>query len=212
MNLRVVNLGLPKSGTTTLARALECAGLRVADHKIRRGAECPAPEIAGSYVARQLYDGYFGSGDPLERLTGFDALSEISVLNATLCLWPQTDFGLIEAIRRQHPEVRFVASWREPGALAHSMLRWSDLGSARLPQGGVPGLPAGYGETRLERARWIAGHYDFLDTIFAGDARFLRYDTAAPEAPRQIAAHLELTLPWWGKANENRHLRARGAA
>ena len=33
--LRVINLGLPKSGTTTLARALRKAGLHVADHRIK---------------------------------------------------------------------------------------------------------------------------------------------------------------------------------
>lgn len=35
--LRVVNLGLPKSGTTTLGKALRRAGLNVADWKIRDG-------------------------------------------------------------------------------------------------------------------------------------------------------------------------------
>ena len=35
MSLRVVNLGLPKTGTTTLARALKMAGFKVADHRVR---------------------------------------------------------------------------------------------------------------------------------------------------------------------------------
>ncbi|EPX81972.1 hypothetical protein [Salipiger mucosus] len=207
MSPRVVNLGLPKSGTTTLATALGRAGLIVADHKLRRG-RCPDPAIAGSYVARQLYDGYFGSGDPLERLGGIDALTEVSVMTRGLCLWPQTDFGLIEALRTRHPDLRFVASWRAPADIAHSMLRWSDLGTDRLPRGNVPGMPRGYGETRLERRQWIAAHYAFLDRIFAGDPRFLRYDTADPDASRRLSAHLGIDLPWWGKANENRGLPA----
>ncbi|ANT61364.1 hypothetical protein AYJ57_13885 [Salipiger sp. CCB-MM3] len=206
----VVNLGLPKSGTTTLGVALQRAGLRVADYRLRRG-KCPDPSIAGSFVARQLYDGYFGSGDPLQRLGGLDALTEISVLNTRLCLWPQTDFGLIEALRSRHPELKFLASTRDPQAMAHSMLRWSDLGSNRLPRGAVPGLPAGYGETRLERAQWIAAHHAFLARIFADDPRFLAYDIEDPEAPARISAHLGVDLPWWGKANENLSGR-RGAA
>ncbi|WP_353472050.1 hypothetical protein PVT71_12185 [Salipiger sp. H15] len=199
----VINLGLPKSGTTTLGVALERAGLKVADYRLRRG-KCPDPALAGSFVARQLYDGYFGSGDPLERLGGFDALSEVSVLNARLNLWPQTDFGLIEALRTRHPQLKFVASMREPQAMAHSMLRWSDLGTDRLPRHAVPGLPAGYGETRLERAQWIAAHQQFLRRIFAGDPRFLAYDIEDPEAPALISRHIGIALPWWGKANENR--------
>ncbi|KMK67331.1 hypothetical protein [Puniceibacterium sp. IMCC21224] len=202
MTCRVINLGLPKSGTTTLARALEQAGLRVADHKIRRGRN-PDLAIAGSYVARQLYDGYFRSGDPLERLGGFDALTEVSVLTRDLCLWPQCDFGLITALRERHPDLRFVASWRAPRSLSGSMLRWSNLGTDRLPQGQVPGLPRGFGETTLERVQWIEAHYAFLRMMFRDDPRFLEYDVADPEAPEKIGAHLGLTLPWWGKANEN---------
>ena len=203
MTVRVINLGLPKSGTTTLAGALEKAGWRVADYRLRRG-KCPDPDIAGSFVARQLYDGYFGAGDPLLRLQGFDALSEISVLTRRLNLWPQTDFGLIEALRTRHPDLRFVASMRDPGEMAQSMLRWSDLGTDRLPQGSVPGLPRGYGETRLERAQWIAAHHAFLHRMFAGDPRFLAYDTSDPTAPARLGAHLGLSLPWWGTANSNR--------
>ncbi|APX24626.1 MAG: sulfotransferase family protein [Rhodobacteraceae bacterium] len=207
MTVRVINLGLPKTGTTTLGVALDRAGLVVADFKLRRGS-CPDRRIAGSFVARQLYDGYFRSGDPLERLGSIDALTEISVLNGTLCLWPQTDFGLIEALRHHHPAIRFVASWRDPAETAHSMLRWSDLGTRRLPQGNIPGLPSGYGETRLERAQWVAQHYAFLRRIFAGDTRFLEYDTADPQAPEMLSAHPGITLPWWGKANENRSMRS----
>ncbi|APZ54495.1 sulfotransferase family protein [Salipiger abyssi] len=209
--VRIINLGLPKTGTTTLGVALQRAGLSVADFKLRRGS-CPDKAIAGSYVARQLYDGYFGSGDPLEHLGALDALSEISVLNPKLCLWPQTDFGLIEAIRSRYPELRFVASWRDPDETAHSILRWSDLGTRRLPEGNIPGLPAGYGETRLQRAQWVAQHYAFLRRIFAGDPRFLEYDTADPEAPNKLSDFLGLELPWWGKANENRSLKAPGSA
>ena len=210
MSVRVINLGLPKTGTTTLGVALEHAGLRVADFKLRRRS-CPDKSIAGSFVARQLYDGYYGSGDPLEKLGAFDALSEISVLNRDLCLWPQTDFGLIQSLRVRHPELRFVASYRDPDATAHSMLRWSDLGSDRLPSGNIPGLPRGYGETRLQRAQWVAQHYAFLRTIFAGDPRFLEYDIDDPDAAGLLSAHLGIDLPWWGKANENRSMRPEGA-
>ncbi|WP_417741414.1 sulfotransferase [Salipiger sp.] len=210
MSVRVINLGLPKTGTTTLGVALEQAGLRVADFKLRRRT-CPDKTIAGSFVARQLYDGYYGSGDPLEKLGAFDALAEISVLNRDLCLWPQTDFGLIQSLSERHPELRFVASYRDPDATAHSMLRWSDLGSDRLPSGNIPGLPRGYGETRLQRAQWVAQHYAFLRAIFAEDPRFLEYDIDDPTAPEQLSAHLGIDLPWWGKANENRSMRREDA-
>ncbi|WP_146589038.1 sulfotransferase family protein [Puniceibacterium confluentis] len=202
MTVRVINLGLPKSGTTTLGVALQRAGLAVADFKIRRGC-AHAPDLAGSFVARHLYDGYFQNGDPLARLGSFQALSEISVLNGSLCLWPQADFGLITALRHRHPSLKFLASRRDARAVSSSMLRWSDLGTDRLPQGQIPGLPRGYGGTTLERITWIEAHHAFLRMVFEGDPAFLEYDTADPQAPAQIGAHLGLHLPWWGKANEN---------
>lgn len=202
MRLRVVNLGLPKSGTTTLAHALKLAGLRVADYRIRR-RQTPEAERHNAYVADLMYRGYFETGDPLAHMDDFDGFSEVSCLTPFRTLWPQTDFGLIQSIRAAHPGVRFVASRRDARAMSDSMLRWSNLGTERLPAGDVPGLPAGYGATTRERITWIDGHYAHLRAVFAGDPAFLDYDTAEPDSPARIAAHIGRDLPWWGKANRN---------
>ena len=53
MSLRIVNLGLPKSGTTTLAEALRQAGLTVADHRFGR-RDLPAPVLRRMFVAEAL--------------------------------------------------------------------------------------------------------------------------------------------------------------
>jgi len=202
MRLRVVNLGLPKSGTTTLAHALRIAGLRVADYRIRR-RQTPVAEMHNAYVADLMYRGFYETGDPLAHMDDFDGFSEVSCLTPQRTLWPQTDFALIAAIRAAHPGVRFVASRRDARAMSDSMLRWSNLGTERLPAGDVPGLPAGYGATTRERMTWIDGHYAHLRAIFAGDPAFLDYDTADPAAPNLITAHIGRDLPWWGKTNAN---------
>jgi hypothetical protein len=201
--LRVVNLGLPKTGTTTLARALRRAGLTVADHRIRK-RQTSDPGIQGQFVAELLYRGYFDHGNPAYFLDGFDALTEISLLRKGKSLWPQMDFALIDQLRRHNPGVKFLASNRDSFALSQSMLAWSDLGLSRLPDGTIPGLPPGYGDTSKERETWINGHYHHLRTLFAGDGDFLEYDVADPDAPDRIGAHLGLTLPWWGRANVNK--------
>ncbi len=202
MRLRIVNLGLPKSGTTTLGHALKLAGLKVADHRIRR-RQTPQSAIHNSYVADLMYRGYFETGDPLAHMDEFDGFAEVSCLTATRSLWPQMDYGLIAALRRAHPAALFLASRRDARAMSDSMLRWSNLGTKRLPEGEVPGLPAGYGATTRERMTWIEGHYAHLAAIFAGDPAYLDYDTAAPDAPARIAAHIGRDLPWWGTANAN---------
>ncbi|MGB1035442.1 MAG: hypothetical protein ACPGVS_10505, partial [Primorskyibacter sp.] len=97
----IVNLGLPKSGTTTLQCALDAAGFRVADHLLPGPGKKP--------VAKALYDGYFASGNPLASFDKIDALGEVSILRPKLSLWPQMDFGLLSALRN-HPDIRFVAT------------------------------------------------------------------------------------------------------
>ena len=200
--LRVINLGLPKTGTTTLAHALRLTGMTVADYRIRR-RQTKDTTLHGAFVAQRLYDGYFHAGDPLTGMDAFDAFTEISTLREGHCLWPQTDWGLISAIRAHHPGTLFLASWRDPQALSDSMLRWSDLGTERLPRNNVPGLPVGYGATTAERVRWITAHYDHLDALFRDDPAFLRYDIADPTAPQRIGAHIGRHLRWWGRANKN---------
>lgn len=200
MTLVTVNLGLPKSGTTTLAKALRRSGLRVADHRIR-GRQ--STELKGQAVAELLYRGYFHTGDPAALMPDIEAISEMSWLQGDRSLWPQTDFALIEAFRRSHPGVLFLASRRDAGALSRSMLAWSNMGSERLPGAAVPGLPPGFGETSAERERWIDGHYSALERYFRGDADFLEFDIADPGAPNLIAGFLGRELPWWGKMNAN---------
>lgn len=209
--LRVINLGLPKSGTTTLGVALGHAGLKVADWRIRKGQTQDRGILFG-FVGDHIYKGYYETGDPLALLEEFDAVTEMSVASKGLSVWPQTDWGLLDAIRAHHPGVKFLLSHRAPEALVASMLGWSNLGKSRLPQQNVPGMPAGYGKTPDELRRWIEGHYAFCRRVFAGDPGFLEYDLADPEAPGRIGAFLGLELPWWGKANEKGSAREAGAA
>ncbi len=130
--LRVVNLGLPKTGTTSLARALKIAGYRVADHRIRP-RQTQSAALRDAFVADLLYRGYFDSGDPGALFEDFNALTELSCLRQGKSLWPQMDFALIDAIRRHHPQVLFLASRRDSWDVSQSMLAWSDLGTDRLP-------------------------------------------------------------------------------
>lgn len=199
--LRVVNLGLPKSGTTTVRQALEASGLRMVDHKIHKALTSRA-DIAGDYVGYVMYDSYFATGDPLAKLEEFDGFGEISVLRAGRPAYPQMDAAVIEAIARHHPGVRFVASWRDPAALSNSMLKWNNL-VARITRNSVPGLPVGYGEKDHERIAWIEAHYNFLDTIFGGDEIFCRIDVADEDAPRLLGRHIGRDIGWWGMANKN---------
>lgn len=203
MSLRVVNLGLPKTGTTTLARALKIAGFKVADHRIKP-RQTQNDALHHAFVAELIYEGYFRSGDPAGLLHEFTAISELSCLRGGRSLWPQMDFGIIDAIRTHHPEVKFVATRRASWDVSQSMLAWSDLGIERLPSGAVPGLPPGFGETSKERETWIDAHYAHLAAIFRDDPVYLELDVAAPNAKDRLANHIGANITWWGRANRNK--------
>lgn len=200
--LFVINLGLPKTGTTTLGRALRRASMNVADWKIRPN-QTKRPEIVQHLVGELLYRGWFDTGDPLDAFGEFDAITEMSVARPGHNFWPQTDWGLLSAIADTHPNVRFLLSARDPGKTANSMMRWGTLGNKRLPQQDVPGLPRGFGVTEAELARWVAGHHAFCRRVFSGCDRFLEFDIADDQARQKISDFLGINLPWWGRSNKN---------
>ncbi|QFS82694.1 hypothetical protein FIU97_07770 [Roseivivax sp. THAF40] len=199
--LRVVNLGLPKSGTTTLGKALRRAGLNVADWKIRP-EQSTHDALEGEFVGKCLYEAYFTTGDPLAAMAEFDAFSEISAIGGGANYWPQFDYGLLAAISAHHPGTKFLLSYRAPADIVESMLAWRNLGTGRLPKNAIPGLPEGYGQDAPELERWVAGHYAYLRAAFEGRADFMEYNISDPQAPEKIGAFLGLELPWWGHANE----------
>ena len=202
---RIINLGLPKTGTTTLTDALRRAGLKVADWRIRKGQSC-LPDITGEHVGRIIYADYFASGDPLARLQEFDAINEMSAVRHDRSLWPQTDWGLLSAIQQHHPDIKFLLSHRDPAKTANSMMRWNNLGRRRLPQADVPGLPRGFGRSEAGLAKWVEGHFTFCRRVFAGCANFLEFDIEDPGARDKIAAYLGIDLPWWGQSNTGKEV------
>lgn len=198
--LRVVNLALPKTGTTTLTDALRHAGLSVADWRIRPG-QSTRSDIPRMHIGKIVYDDYYASGDPLARLDEFDVINEMSAVREDRSLWPQTDWGLISAIRAHHPGVKFILTMRDPEKTANSMMRWNNLGKRRLPQADIPGLPRGFGRTEAQLAQWQRAHYAFCHHVFEGAAHFMSYDVEDPDAPDKISAYLGIDLPWWGQSN-----------
>ena len=203
MSVKLVNLGLPKTGTTTLAHALDKGGWTVADHKVRR-IHTRQVGLGGTFIGRQLYNGYFETGDPFDHLDPiYDALTEVSVLNGDTCLWPQCDYAMIKAMRMARPKMLYVATWRPAEEVSDSMRRWNNMGTDRLPAGPVPGLPMGYGGSDRERIRWIEGHYDMLRDLFGDDPRFLELPMGADDARERLSAHIGVDLPWWGRLNVN---------
>lgn len=203
MSLKVINLGLPKSGTTTLGKALAQAGYTVADHRLRDREE-DKPGKRRIFVGSLLYKGLYERGDPMAFLDGYDALSEISFIHGKFSVWPQFDFAMLKVLKNLNPDLKFIATRRDAESHSRSIMAWNNLGKARLPASTVPGLPIGYGKTAEQQTIWIDGHYEALKQWFREDPDYLEINVADPDAQERISTFLGRDLPWWGKANVNK--------
>lgn len=203
MSLKVVNLGLPKSGTTTLGKALKLAGFNVADHRLRDREE-DRPGKRRIFVGSLLYKGLYEQGDPMAFMREYDAVSEISFIHGKFSVWPQFDFAMLKILKDLYPEVKFIATRRDADSHSKSIMAWNNLGTTRLPASSVPGLPIGYGKTAEQQMLWIDGHYEALKHWFREDPGYLELDVADPDAQGKVSTFLGRDLPWWGKANVNR--------
>lgn len=190
----VLVVGFPKSGTSTLDRALRESGLRCAHWK-----------HDGLPVGQLIYDGWFTTGDPLAYLRGIDAVTQMDFCHPSrgLNYWPNLDIALLLAIRRLYPGMRFVLNLRPARDTADSFARWNSL-VPRILRSDIPGLPRGYGSSGADLVRWIDNHVAALQEIFAQDPQFLTIDITLPEAPALLGAFLGRDIPWWGVANANR--------
>ncbi|WP_282094481.1 sulfotransferase [Epibacterium ulvae] len=202
MTLKVVNLGLPKSGTSTLARALREAGYRVADHRLRE-RERDEPGKRRVFVAELLYRGYYKSGDPMHYMQRYEAISEMNFMHGKKSIWAQCDFMMLRRLKQFYPNIKFIATRREPESHSRSIMNWNNLGTKRLGQYPVPGLPPGFGSTTDQQIRWISAHHDTLNHWFRDDADFLEVDVSDPDAQSKIGKFLGRDLPWWGRENAN---------
>ena len=202
MGLDVINLGLPKSGTTTLNEALTRAGYAVADHRLKPDADQGQPGER-PFVGALMYEGLYKYGDPAALLKDYQALTEVSFIHGGQSVWPQCDHAMLLVLRKLYPRLAFVATRRDTEAMAQSIMRWNNLGKLRIPLSNVPGLPVGYGHEIDEQMIWIDGHYEALAHWFRNDPLYLELDVAAPDARLQLERFLGRPLPWWGQANAN---------
>lgn len=191
--MKLFNLGLPKSGTTTVQTAFERAGLKSA-HWYVKGMR--------RHVGRSMYRNYFAGADPLLHFADFDVITQADFVNRQSSFWPQMDLGILRAVQMHHPDVRFFMITRNTEKLVSSLLRWDDL-IERMSITGAPGLPAQFAASPPALHRWIEGHYDTTRRLFGSDPGFVELDIDDPEIQDKLSVLVGVPLPWWGNVNAN---------
>jgi hypothetical protein len=187
--MKLMAIGFPKSGTTSLTRALDRSGLRPVHWRTKDG----------NFVGIQIYRAIYRGLDPFALLPEYEAVTQadacIPALN--LNVWPNLDFAVLSAIRRSHPDCLMLLNYRDPSATADSIIRWEDL-QERLAGADVPGLPRGVGRKREELITWIENHFDACRRFFAHDKRFLEIDIERDDVPERLGKALGIDIVGWG--------------
>lgn len=189
--MKLMVIGFPKSGTTTITHALQSSGLKPVHWRMIDGERY----FVGSAIYAAVYQGL----DPFALLPGYDAVTQADVCipKFNINRWPNLDFAILRAIRRAHPECLFLLNYRRPEAISESICKWVDLHD-RLTVSEIPGLPAGLGGKREHLITWIENHFDACRHYFANDDHFAEIDIESAEAPELLGKALGMPITGWG--------------
>ena len=198
--LRVFALGVQRTGTTSLGAALTKAGFVVAHNRPKW--------IANSYHTGQyLIDAHQRGHDPVDDMPGVGAIVHPSVCVRNpkpVNMWPQMNPGLIDAVRKYHPECVFVLNTRPVSHWIRSISQWKDF-RQRLTEANIPGLPPGVGAHDEDLRTWITGHWERMRSIFTNDRQhFVEIDIEDPaQCEERLSAALgrEIRWPWLNKGS-----------
>ena len=196
--MKLMVIGFPKSGTTSITTALEASGVRSA-HWI---------DGERRFIGALIYRSILTGEDPFARLTGYDAVTQADacVPNLNVNVWPNLDFSVLAKIRQTHPECLFVLNYRRPEAICNSIEKWPNM-QKRFEVSDIPGLPRGMGGKRKHLMAWIENHFDACRTYFARDERFLEIDIERADAPDLLGAALGIRISDWGDIKPERPTR-----
>ena len=188
--MKLMVIGFPKSGTTTLTTVLEANGIKCAHWQ----------DEQGRFVGALIYSAIYCGLDPFALLPGYDAVTQADVClpKRKINFWPNLDFAVLRAIRRAHPSCLFVLNYRDPEAIVDSIEKWTGM-QGRFTRSEIPGLPAGLGGDRKHLVTWIENHFDACRAFFADDPNFLELDIASADAPDKLGKALGKPITGWGK-------------
>ena len=154
--MRLVNLGFPKSGTTSLNKFLSDTGFSPAHWRLDPETK---KSTSDAFVGELVYSNYF-SGKPIFQGFKADALTQLDVCIPRLGLnfWPQLDPNIRRLIRSEYPECFIILLKRKPADVICSIKKWNNM-HLRIVASDIPGLPCWSGYTEEDLFIWIQNHY-----------------------------------------------------
>ena len=175
-DIKIFNLGFPKSGTQSLQHLLRQMGCKsihwiiskplTAINKTKLVAnnhwgDKPKPKFS----VAQLMQWAKNDGEPALYYFADDinGITQMDYCRKGYCYWPQLiDFKLME---QQYPNALFILMYRNITKHITSINNWYDM-RERFINAEIPCLPAGKGTTDQELKIWINAHYKNVTEYF----------------------------------------------
>jgi hypothetical protein len=193
MALQVVNVGLPKSGTTTLYKAFLGAGFNAVHQNLPNKA---GP--AGIMLQRAHLRGWQMSAF----LNGVEAVAQLDSSSAgNKFAWPQFDMDFIRGML--WAGTKLVHLVRDPTATLDSMKHQGNP-SLRDRVTKAPGLFGPKYTTDKDIWYWIQRHRRSIEREFSGAGHYIQIDINDQDASDRLADFFHRPFPVWGHENKRK--------
>ena len=191
--MKLFNLGLPKSGTTSLHELLNGNNITSSHWKVNKNETGRAKEK--DYVAQVIYDNHLNNKKIFDGFEKTIAISQCDVClpQIGLNLWPQFDQIILEKIINQYPKCKLLLLKRSPKKVISSIRKWNDL-YMRIVISDISGLPSWEGSDDNSLLNWINWHYKSIEKKFLDYENFLSVDIESKDSIKILYDFLEIDI------------------
>jgi len=199
----IINLGFPKSGTSSLFDYYSCGQVASSHHKCKQ-------ETCGECVFSNLKAGRA----PLDECGNYAFYGQLDIDGINYDgqgIWPGNEHALcyfpqISALQELHdayPNASFTLTTRPPAHWLASVTGWSNM-QQRLVGCDLPGLPEGAGKTDEELVTWYSDHLNHVRAFVAANPShgpLLEIEIEGYSAGQVLEEATGIPASCWGKAN-----------
>ncbi len=193
-----LNLGFPKTGTSSLHKFFECGGLRSAHYRCNRIDSC----------ARCIRQSVEAGGAPLE-------LCELGGNN--IDVYAQMDDGnyfpqieVLDDIVAAYPEATLFLTFRNMTKWYNSLKKWPPRKRGphlndKLRENNITGFPTGVGKNVSEFSEWFCNHVQRVRRVVNDNPSLTLVEVDIEDAniAKRMSDMFEIDKNCWGHANVN---------
>jgi hypothetical protein len=194
----IIVVGLPKSGTNSIASYFRCGGIeRVSHHRCLNRA-------CGSIIRKNVLEGR----KPLSNTGRANVYAQMDVefdpTRGLPCYFPQIE--ALEQIHAAHPQSTFILNTRNTTRWVESLRAWSGM-DRRLASCNITGLPEGVGLSDSELMDFYESHTKRIREFVEQHPshRLVEVVIDSPDAGQVLQDAFGISESCWGHENGNAH-------